>query len=107
MKYCYAFRRFSDYPYLGNAFDMDPERITSKFLGRVKDMGFDGIELGIECLEKINGGEKGIKEFAKKLEDHGTPLLALRSGGLMIDPKYGEDNYKRIISSFKLSLIHI
>ena len=61
MKYCYAFRRFSDYPYLGNAFDMDPERITSKFLGRVKDMGFDGIELGVECLEKINGGEKGIK----------------------------------------------
>ena len=53
MKYCYAFRRFSDYPYLGNAFDMDPERITSKFLSRVKDMGFDGIELGIECLEKI------------------------------------------------------
>ena len=56
MKYCYAFRRFSDYPYLGNAFDMDPERITSKFLRRVKDMGFDGIELGVECLEKINGG---------------------------------------------------
>ena len=69
MKYCYAFRRFSDYPYLGNAFDMDPERITSKFLSRVKDMGFDGIELGVECLEKINGGEKGIKEFAKKLEE--------------------------------------
>ena len=65
-------------------------------------MGFDGIELGVECLEKINGGEKGIKEF-KKLEDHGTPLLALRSGGLMIDPKYGEDNYKRIISSFKFA----
>ena len=84
MRFCYAFRRFSDYPFLGNAFDMDPERITSKFLGRVKDMGFDGIELGIECLEKINGGENGIKEFAKKLEDHGTPLLAIRSGGLMI-----------------------
>jgi len=103
MRFCYAFRRFSDYPFLGNAFDMDPERITSKFLGRVKDMGFDGIELGIECLEKINGGENGIKEFAKKLEDHGTPLLAIRSGGLMIDPKYGEDNYNRVISSFKFA----
>ena len=57
MKFCYAFRRFSDYPFLGNAFDMDPERITPKFLKRVKNMGFDGIELGIECLEKIKGGE--------------------------------------------------
>ena len=65
MKYCYAFRRFSDYPYLGNAFDMDPGRITSKFLSRVKDMGFDGIELGVECLEKINGGEKVLRNLQK------------------------------------------
>ena len=50
MRFCYAFRRFSDYPYLGNAFDMDPERITPKFLKRVNEMGFDGIELGIESV---------------------------------------------------------
>ena len=105
MRFCYAFRRFSDYPYIGNAFNMDPERITVKFLKRVNDMGFDGIELGMECLEKIDGGEKGAKEFAKKLNDNGVPLVAIRSGGLMIDPKSGQENYERIIRSFKFAEI--
>ena len=41
MRFCYAFRRFSDYPYLGNAFDMDPSKLTDKFLYRVNEMGFD------------------------------------------------------------------
>ena len=40
MRFCYAFRRFSDYPYLGNAFDMDPGKLTDKFLNRVNEMGF-------------------------------------------------------------------
>ena len=105
MRFCYAFRRFSDFPHIGNAFDMDPEKITTKFLKRVKDMGFDGIELGMECLEKIDGGEKGVKEFAKKLNDNGVPLVAIRSGGLMIDPKSGHENYERIIRSFKFAKI--
>ena len=65
MRFCYAFRRFSDYPYLGNAFDMDPDKLTDKFLNRVNEMGFDGIELGMECLDRIEGGERGLKEFGK------------------------------------------
>ena len=51
MRFCYAFRRFSDYPYLGNAFDMDPKRLTDKFLKRVEKMGFDGI---ITWLQEID-----------------------------------------------------
>ena len=46
MRFCYAFRRFSDYPYLGNAFDMDPSKLTDKFLYRVNEMGFDGESFG-------------------------------------------------------------
>ena len=53
MRFCYAFRRFSDYPYLGIATDLDPERLTDKFLNRVEKMGFDGIELGMECLDRV------------------------------------------------------
>ena len=76
MRFCYAFRRFSDYPYLGNAFDMDPKRLTDKFLKRVEKMGFDGIELGMECLDRVEGGENGLNEFEKRLSDLGTPVLA-------------------------------
>lgn len=95
MKYCYAFRRFSDYPYLGNAFDMDPTKLTEKFLKRVKNIGFDGIELGMECLDRVDGGEKGLKEFGEKLSSLGAPVLAIRAGGLMIDPATGEKNFER------------
>ena len=104
MRFCYAFRRFSDYPYLGNAFDMDPNRLTDKFLNRVNSMGFDGIELGMECLDKV-GGEKKLSEFAKRLSDLGTPVLAIRSGGLMIDPKTGEENKERIKRAIKFAKI--
>jgi len=105
MRFCYAFRRFSDYPYLGNAFDMDPKRLTDKFLKRVNNMGFDGIELGMECLDRVEGGENGLKEFEKRLSDFGTPVLAIRSGGLMIDPKSGEENILRARRSLKFGKI--
>jgi sugar phosphate isomerase/epimerase len=105
MRFCYAFRRFSDYPYLGNAFDMDPKRLTDKFLKRVEKMGFDGIELGMECLDRVEGGENGLKEFEKRLSDFGTPVLAIRSGGLMIDPKSGEENILRARRSLKFGKI--
>ena len=105
MRFCYAFRRFSDYPYLGNAFDMDPKRLTDKFLNRVEKMGFDGIELGMECLDRVEGGENGLKEFEKRLSDLGTPVLAIRSGGLMIDPKSGKENIIRAKRALKFGKI--
>ena len=104
MRFCYAFRRFSDYPYLGNAFDMDPKRLSDKFLNRVKEMGFDGIELGMECLDRV-GGEKKLSELATRLESFGTPVLAIRSGGLMIDPKTGEENVERVKRAIKFAKI--
>jgi len=109
MRFCYAFRRFSDYPYLGIATDLDPTKLTDKFLKRVNNMGFDGIELGMECLERVEGGEKGLKEFEKRLSDFGTPVLAIRSGGRwggsMVDPKTGEENIIRAKGAIKFGSI--
>jgi sugar phosphate isomerase/epimerase len=68
-------------------------------------MGFDGIELGMECLDRVEGGENGLKEFEKRLSDFGTPVLAIRSGGLMIDPKSGEENILRARRSLKFGKI--
>jgi sugar phosphate isomerase/epimerase len=109
MRFCYAFRRFSDYPYLGIATDLDPKRLTDKFLKRVEKMGFDGIELGMECLDRIEGGENGLKEFEKRLSDLGTPILAIRSGGRwggsMIDPRTGKENIIRARRALKFGKI--
>ncbi|MBO82890.1 MAG: hypothetical protein CL506_00830 [Actinobacteria bacterium] len=109
MRFCYAFRRFSDFPYLGIATDLDPTKLTDKFLKRVNNMGFDGIELGMECLERVEGREKGLKEFEKRLSDLGTPVLAIRSGGRwggsMVDPKTGEENIIRAKRAIKFGSI--
>jgi sugar phosphate isomerase/epimerase len=109
MRFCYAFRRFSDFPYLGIATDLDPTKLTDKFLKRVNNMGFDGIELGMECLERVEGREKGLKEFEKRLSDFGTPVLAIRSGGRwggsMVDPKTGEENIIRAKRAIKFGSI--
>ena len=39
--------------------------------------------------------ERGLKEFGKRLNDLGTPVLAIRAGGLMIDPEKGNEYLKR------------
>ena len=74
-------------------------------MNRVEKMGFDGIELGMECLDRVEGGENGLKEFEKRLSDLGTPVLAIRSGGLMIDPKSGEENIIRARRALKFGKI--
>ena len=105
MRFCYAFRRFSDFPNLENAFDMHPEKISDKFLKRVSDMGFNGIELGMECLDRVQGGLKGLKEFSDKFNNLGVPILAIRAGGLLIDPKSGNETFDRAIRAIKFAEI--
>ena len=63
MKFCYANRRMTLYPNSVDPWDLAPEDYTDQFLIKVKDMGFDALEIGSDTLDKTGGSEKAVKEF--------------------------------------------
>ena len=95
MRFCYAFRSFGCYPQSLNPWDLQPEAFTDAFLERVAKMGFDGIEVGAEMLDRIGENEKEMKEFGRRLANAGAPIASIRSGGSFIDPRRGKANRER------------
>ena len=99
MRYCYANRRFTLYPQSVDSWDLSPENYTDDFLKRVRDTGFDALEIGTEVIDKIgsgNGNEAGVREFATRLDGFGLKVGALRSGGTLTDAKNGATNRARL-----------
>ncbi len=75
MKIAYAFRRGAFHPH------QEIELLTDsadrqKYLAKVKEIGFDGIELGVS-----GGSDADIDTLRRQLEDAGTPCVAIRGGG--------------------------
>jgi sugar phosphate isomerase/epimerase len=101
MRFCYAFRSFSCYPQYLNPWDLRPEDFTAKFLARAARMGFDGLEVGAEMLDRVEGGEAGIKDFGKHLADAGAPIVSIRGGGSFIDPRRGKANREKQLRGVK------
>ena len=81
MKIAYAFRRGTFYPFQAGAAWNIPEdpKTRTEYLGRVNDIGFDGIELGFEAFGGFDATEKTATEFQSILEDAGTPCVAIQS----------------------------
>ena len=71
MKFCYANRRMTLYPNSVDPWDLAPEDYTDQFLKKVKDMGFDALEIGSDTLDKTGGSEKAVKEFTKRINSFG------------------------------------
>ena len=69
MKFCYANRRMTLYPNSVDPWDLAPEDYTDQFLKKVKDMGFDALEIGSDTLDKTGGSEKAVKEFTKRIQE--------------------------------------
>ncbi len=95
MRFCYAFRSFCCYPQHLNPWDLHPEDFGDNFLSRVAPMGFDGLEVGAEMLDRVEGEDKGIQEFGKRLSDAGAPIVSIRGGGSFIDPRRGRANREK------------
>ena len=101
MRYCYAHRRFTLYPDALNSWDLTPDAYSPAFLTRVKDMGFDAVEVGSEVLERAGATERSVKDLAKKFGDHGLKIGALRSGGTLLDAKNGLKNREKQLNTIK------
>ena len=96
MKIAYAFRRSTFYPYNASPRALPDAPARGRFLRRVKDIGFDGIELGIDDVVGPDAAESGVAELRKELEDNGIPCVAVRVGGGFHDPRVAADNRRAL-----------
>lgn len=109
MKIAYAFRRSTYYPFVsGAAWELPDERALPEYLSKVRDIGFDGVELGIDnflsntpnASGSPNGGlavdDGRVKEMRKRLDGEGTPCVAIRAGGALCYPQTAAHNRKRL-----------
>lgn len=101
MKFCYANRRMTLHPNSVDPWDLSPDDYTDNFLKKVKDMGFDALEIGSDTLDKTGGSETSVKEFTKKINDHGLDIGSIRSGGTLTEAKNGPENIKKMKKSIQ------
>jgi sugar phosphate isomerase/epimerase len=80
MNYCYANRRHTLYPDVHDSWEPPSDAYNDGFLGKVEEIGFDGLEIGFQLLSSFDGSAE-ITSFGKRLSDAGTPALVVRSGG--------------------------
>jgi len=81
MKIIYAFRRVTLHPYNGGL-DLPPGEHRAAFLEKSKEIGFEGLELGV-----TNASEPEVRDLRKVLDDAGLPCRAIRGGGLNLRPR--------------------
>ena len=93
MKIGYAFRRDIFYPSRGGLAELSTGDTTDRYLAKLRDIGFDGVELSLVPLENVT--EDDARDLAHRLEDAGVPCVALRGGGDMADPRNGGQNRMR------------
>ena len=105
MKIAYAFRRSTFYPFVaGAAWALPDERALGDYLGKVRDIGFDGIELGLDGFAadggaangELNIDERKVEALGRRLADEGTPCVAIRAGGPLCYPRTAAHNRRRL-----------
>lgn len=90
MKIAYAFRRCASYPSNGPGLPTDASD-RRQFLAKVKEIGFDGIE-----LPAMNLADAAVDTLRAELEDAGVPCVAIRGGGGAAHPRVAAANKKRM-----------
>ena len=94
MKLIYGIRFSMFYPFRGGDISrcLPPPELRSAYLGKVKKLGFDGLELGVDALGGLDTGEEEIRELRRELADAGLPCLAIRTKGGFHDPDVAAEN---------------
>jgi sugar phosphate isomerase/epimerase len=96
MKIGYAFRRSVFYPFQdarGPGNELPPKEVRRKYLGQVRQLGFEGIEVGIASAQ---GGEAEVRELRRELEGEGVPCAAIRGGGGFAVPRTAAQSHQRV-----------
>ena len=104
MKLIYAFRGRAFYPFhQQTAFPvhLPPPEVRAGWLGKVRDSGFEGLELGLEDLDGRSDAE--VDDLGRELRDAGLPCLGIRGGGGLHNPRVGAHNRARLARGVDLA----
>ena len=104
MRFCYAHRRFALHPQSVDSWNLTADNYTDAFLGKVKSIGFDALEVGAEVLDKL-GSDAKVKDFGKRVEGFGLKIGALRSGGTVLEARTGLRNREKMERSIKYAAL--
>ena len=96
MKIIYAFRRTVFHPHMGGGLELPSNEMRVPFLRKVKEMGFDGLELGVS-----NAPERELRDLRLELEDAGLPCAALRGGGPSLHPRNVSGNREHMAAALR------
>lgn len=96
MKIAYAFRRSAFYPYVGDNWNLPGREARKAWLQKVREMGFDGIEIASNAVGGPNATPDQIRDLQKELEDHGVPCVCVRGGGGLANPRTAGASRKRL-----------
>ena len=95
MKIAYAFRRNVLYLHQEDDLTLSTKDHRLRFFDKTRELGFDGIELGIQVFETIDSTE----ELKKELEDAGLTCAAVRGGGGLSHPTTASANRKQLLDA--------
>jgi sugar phosphate isomerase/epimerase len=96
MRIVYAFRRSALFPDRGGEGELPSREALGAFLRKVKEIGFDGLEVAIP-----RGGEPEARELRRILEDAALPCLAVRGGGPSLHPRDLAGNRERMAAAIR------
>ncbi len=95
MKIAYAYRRSTFYPHVGEgSMALPGGDARGPFLNRVREIGFEGLELGLDAIGGASEGD--VRRLRDELEAANTPCVALRAGGGLAQPNVAAENGRRL-----------
>jgi len=99
VKIAYAFRRSIYYPYKGDSRALPDRAVRARLFAHVQEIGFDGIELGVDMLGGATAAEGHVREMRAELESYGAPCVVLRGGGGATDPRNATQNRESLLKA--------
>lgn len=96
MKIAYAFRRTVFYPHRAGVRDLPHGPTRQAFLAKIRETGFDSIELGLDSLGGLEAAEQDVLRLRDELHGHGLSCVALRAGGGLSRPDVAAQNTRRL-----------
>ncbi len=103
MEFGYSYRRSVFYPQRGEGLVVPSGDLRRKYFAKVKALGFEGIELGLDALGAAEDSDEAAADLLHDLEEEGLPCVALRGGGSLVDPRFGSENEMQLPAAVEMA----